>query len=155
MRLSAQAHQGSFGRVTVRLPLIAVLADTRIVAEHPSLDEPGRDRVVGQLDFGPVDAELAFGLVADAFDFDIVLGSANGLDRHLVPGQRSSFVGANNRHGAQGLDRGKAPDDGTTGGHTLHTKRKGDCHDRWQPFRDGCNSNGHGGEEHFVPVPAP
>jgi hypothetical protein len=143
----------------------ALLGDAELALRHEercvggiALDRPGpvvvaKDRVVGQapsaqhdadlLEQRPVvrqfvaECDLAFGLVADAGHRHLTGMGDDALDRHLVLGQRARLVGADDRGGAQGLDRRQLLDDGAPAGHASHAESEDDG-------QDGRQSLGHG-----------
>lgn len=64
--------------------------------------------------------------------------------RHLVGGERSGLIGANDRGAAQGLHRGQAANDGVLLGHAARAQGQAGGDDGRKPLRYGSHGQSHG-----------
>ena len=69
-------------------------------------------------------------------------------------GEGACFIGANDGRGAEGLYRGKPPDERMMTNHLAHAQREADGHDSGQPFGDGGDGEADRDDEHIQRVVA-
>ena len=67
---------------------------------------------------------IPYRLVAVAFHPINLIGGDNGLDRHLVHGQRPGFIRADHRHRAEGFHGRQLADNRLLPGHGLYAERE-------------------------------
>ena len=95
-----------------------------------------QDRLAVGHDIGAAGAECAARLVADPGHLVEAIGRDDGADCHLVSGERTGLVRADDRDRAQRLDRRQAPNDGVAPGHPPHADRERDGEDGRQALGD-------------------
>ena len=100
---------------------------------------------------GVAATDLAGGLVALAADLKMPATGIKPADGHLVDGQRTGLVGANNRCTTQGFHRRQAFDDGLVACHALQADCQRHRHHCGQTFGDGGHGEGDGRHDHHHP----
>jgi hypothetical protein len=68
----------------------------------------------------------------------------NPADRHLIGGQSSGLIGADNGSAAESFDGRKTTHDGVLLGHTTSTKGQTGCDDSWKTFWNSSDSQSDG-----------
>ena len=106
--------------------------------------------ISGGVNRGAVAKEFATRLVAGSGRLELGRCGQNRADRHLVQGERAGLVRADRRHRAQGLDRGKAANDGVAIRHPLDADGERDRHHRGQAFGNGGDGDPDRGHERML-----
>ena len=94
-------------------------------------------------------AEFTLRLVARAGHLKVQIGHQDPPHGHLVPGQGSGLVGADDRGAAQGLDRRQPADQRVPLDHPPHPEGQGDGDDRGEGLRDDGHGERHAEDEHL------
>ena len=139
--------QRAFGRVSDLRELALLHTQLRVVADRCHIhDIQESGRVL--LELCLADLSVLFWGVRGSFDVvadDLVWGVANMHDLdscHLVGGESSGLVGADDSGAAEGLDGGEFADDGVVLGHFLRAERKAGGDDGGQAFGDRGDGEG-------------
>lgn len=146
--LAAQDQQRALGGVAHDAPLVGLLLEVGVVAEHAGADRQRQRGVVLGVDDPVVEPAVAQRFVAHPGDVEYVIGADHPLHGHFVAGEGAGLVGTDHRHRAQGFHRRQAPDDRVALGHALHAQGQGDGHDRRQAFGNRRSGQGHHHHEH-------
>lgn len=156
VHLLTQGDEGRFGSFTDLLEGLFELVeiDGRVVAHHADGSNFVKSVVVTATDLAAVHRHFSDGLVGRSADFELVeewsaivinfVDNEHAADRHLIGGECSSFIGADDRGATQSLDRGQRADNGVLLGHTAGAQSQAGGDDGRKTFRDGGHSQGDG-----------
>ena len=147
--LACRNDQGALGRIALHRPDALALGERRIVGERGGT-EGSRHGIAFGRRFGKrhtFGGEVALRDVAAAADLDQRAGREDRAYRHLVAGQRTGLVGADNRRGTQRLDGRQLAHDGIGGRHASHADAQPHGDDRRQRLGDGRDRQRHGEQE--------
>ena len=133
-------EERAFRRIAFHDPSSPFLSEHRVVAQDPTFEEllqSGVSRQIRDPTTGP-DRPSRIEAFPDYFVFH---GPRDqDPDVHLPFRERAGLVGTNHGSSAEGLDRGKFPNQCASSDHPLEPQREADCHNRWKSLRD----RGHG-----------
>lgn len=156
VQLLAEGDERGLGGFTDLLEglLVLVEIDGGVVAHHADGGHLVQGLVVAGADLPAVHGDLADGLVGGSRDLEFVeqrstvLGkfvqdehAANG---HLVGGESTGLVGADDRGATKGFDGGQRADDGVLLGHAAGAESEASGDDSGQTFGNGSDGQGDG-----------
>ncbi|MDT4847263.1 hypothetical protein FQZ97_813130 [compost metagenome] len=147
--LAAQNQQRTLGGVAHDVPLLGLLLEVGIVAQHAGADRQRQRGVMLGVDDPVVEPAVSQRLVAHSGDVEYVLGTYHPLHGHLVAGESAGLVGADHCHRAQGFYGRQAADNRVALGHALNAQGQRDGHDCWQALGDRRSGEGHHHHKHL------
>ena len=147
-------HQCPFRRITHHAVLLSIgLGFGRFqlgVGAKQASGQQGHDfSVIVRVGRLAVAVELARGLIALAAHVQSQVRHVEPHGHHLVLGQRTGLVGADDSGRAQRLHRRQASDEGIALHHLAHPQRQADGDDSGQPLRDSSNRQADRDDEKF------
>ena len=150
VRLACRHDERNFGRVADDLPgsRLGALAQFAVVGQRAGAKR-GVDLLRDVLRHGIAVQRhhIAFRRIAGAGEFNFAARHDHAFHRHLVAGERTGLVGADDGGGAQRLHRMQLLHDGMVCGHALHTESQHDGEDGRQAFRHGGDGKRNGEQQ--------
>ena len=135
-RPSRGNEERPLGRIALDDPASTFSLEHRVVAEDPTFEEPLQSRMgpeIRAFAVGPDDARRI-----ESLSDDLIFpgGRNHRADVHFPFREGPGLVRADHGGGAQGLDRGKFPNQGPAPDHSLEAQCEADRHDRGESLRD-------------------